>query len=141
MFVVKRLTIDFIGLMMVTEGEPKPHRRRNEGDYGAPVARFGVWVGPFQIQREPLSPIQSSKGNESEESAVPLLCNRTTKYIYYAGKNQHTSVLWNRFPPQSRIVLPFENPPDIFGAINSFIHEVPNAINQNDIHSNRCHFT
>jgi hypothetical protein len=42
--------IDFIGLMMLAEGEPKPHRSRTEGDCGAPVARFGVWVGPFQIR-------------------------------------------------------------------------------------------
>jgi hypothetical protein len=41
--------VDFIGLMMVAEGEPKPHHRQNEGGCGAPVARFGVWVGPFQI--------------------------------------------------------------------------------------------
>jgi hypothetical protein len=41
--------IDIIGLMMLAEGEPKPHRRRTEGDCGAPVARFDVWVGPFQI--------------------------------------------------------------------------------------------
>ena len=46
----KRLMIDFIGLMMLAEGEPKPHRRRTEGDCGAPVARFDVWVGPFQIR-------------------------------------------------------------------------------------------
>jgi hypothetical protein len=41
--------IDIIGLMMLAEGESKPHRRRTEGDCGAPVARFGVWVGPFQL--------------------------------------------------------------------------------------------
>jgi hypothetical protein len=41
--------IDIIGLMMLAEGEPKPHRRQTEGDCGAPVARFGVWVGPFNI--------------------------------------------------------------------------------------------
>jgi hypothetical protein len=39
--------IDIIGLMMLAEGEPKPHRRRTEGSCGAPVARLGVWVGPF----------------------------------------------------------------------------------------------
>jgi len=55
--------IDIIGLMMLAEGEPKPHRRRNEGDCGASVARFGVWVAPFQIQRERLSPIWSSRNN------------------------------------------------------------------------------
>jgi hypothetical protein len=48
-FVVKRLMIEFIGLMMLAEDEPKLHRRRTEGDCGAPVARFDVWVGPFQI--------------------------------------------------------------------------------------------
>ena len=32
---------------MLAEGEPKPRRRRNESICGAPVARFGVWVGPF----------------------------------------------------------------------------------------------
>jgi hypothetical protein len=42
--------VDFIGFMMLAEGESKPHRRQNEGDCGAPVARFGVWVGPFQIR-------------------------------------------------------------------------------------------
>jgi hypothetical protein len=40
--------IDIIGLMMLAEGEPKPHRRRTESSCGAPVARLGVWVGPFQ---------------------------------------------------------------------------------------------
>jgi hypothetical protein len=40
--------IDVIGLMMLAEGEPKPHRRRTEATCGAPVARFGVCVGPFQ---------------------------------------------------------------------------------------------
>jgi len=34
---------------MLAEGKPKSHRRRTEGDCGAPVARFGVWVGPFQL--------------------------------------------------------------------------------------------
>jgi hypothetical protein len=29
--------IDIIGLMMLTEGEPKPHRRRTESTCGAPV--------------------------------------------------------------------------------------------------------
>jgi len=41
--------IDIIGLMMLAEGEPKPYRRRTEGTCGAPVARFGVWVGLFQL--------------------------------------------------------------------------------------------
>ena len=49
MFVVKRLMIDFIGLTMLAEGEPKPHRRRTEATCGAPVARLGAWVGPFQL--------------------------------------------------------------------------------------------
>jgi hypothetical protein len=35
--------------MMLAEGEPKPHRRRTEATCGAPVAHFGVWVGPFQL--------------------------------------------------------------------------------------------
>jgi len=35
--VVKRLLIDFVGLMMLAEGKPKSHRRRTEGDCGAPV--------------------------------------------------------------------------------------------------------
>ncbi len=35
---------------MLAEGEPKPHRRRNESICGAPVAHFGVWVGPFSCQ-------------------------------------------------------------------------------------------
>ena len=39
--------IDIIGLMMLAEGEPKPNRRQTESICGAPVARFGVWVGPF----------------------------------------------------------------------------------------------
>jgi hypothetical protein len=30
--------IDIIGLMMLTEGEPKPNRRRTEATCGAPVA-------------------------------------------------------------------------------------------------------
>jgi hypothetical protein len=41
---------DIIGLKMQAEGKPKPHRKRDEGDCGAPVARFSVWVGPFQIR-------------------------------------------------------------------------------------------
>jgi hypothetical protein len=41
--------VDFIGLMMLAEGEPKPHRRQTEATCGAPVAHVGVWVGPFQI--------------------------------------------------------------------------------------------
>jgi hypothetical protein len=41
--------IDFIGLMMLAEGEPKLNRRRTEATCGAPLARFGVWVGPFQL--------------------------------------------------------------------------------------------
>jgi len=45
--------IDIIGLMMLAEGEPKRHRRRTEATCGAPVARFGVWVGPFQIHDHP----------------------------------------------------------------------------------------
>jgi hypothetical protein len=36
--------------MMLAEGEPKPHRRRTESICGAPVARFGIWVGPFQLR-------------------------------------------------------------------------------------------
>jgi hypothetical protein len=38
---------DIIGLMMLAEGQPKPHRRQSESICGAPVARFGVWVGLF----------------------------------------------------------------------------------------------
>jgi hypothetical protein len=49
-FVVKGLMIDSIGLMMLAESEPKPNRRRTEATCGAPVARFGVWVGPFQFR-------------------------------------------------------------------------------------------
>jgi len=33
--------------MMLAEGQPKPHRRQSESTCGAPVARFGVWVGPL----------------------------------------------------------------------------------------------
>ena len=46
--------IDIIGLMMLAEGEPKPHRRRTEATCGAPVARFAVWVGPFLTSYESL---------------------------------------------------------------------------------------
>jgi len=42
---------DIIGLMMLAEAEPKPHRRQNESVCGAPVARFGVWVGQFHMKR------------------------------------------------------------------------------------------
>ncbi|MHC4593454.1 MAG: hypothetical protein ACYS19_00735 [Planctomycetota bacterium] len=38
---------DVIGLMMVAEGEPNQHRRQTASVCGAPVARFGVWAGPF----------------------------------------------------------------------------------------------
>jgi len=38
--------VDIIGLMMLAEGEPKPHRMQTESVCGAPVARFGAWVGP-----------------------------------------------------------------------------------------------
>ena len=37
MIVVKRLMFDVIGLMMLAEGEPKPHRRQSESVCGAPV--------------------------------------------------------------------------------------------------------
>ena len=42
--------IGIIGLVMLAEGEPKPHRRQTEATCGAPVARFGDWVGPFQLR-------------------------------------------------------------------------------------------
>jgi len=32
---------------MLAEAKPKLRRRRNESTCGAPVARFGAWVGPF----------------------------------------------------------------------------------------------
>ena len=32
---------------MLAEAEPKVRRRRNESACGAPVARFGAWVGPY----------------------------------------------------------------------------------------------
>jgi hypothetical protein len=32
---------------MLAEAQPKPRRRRNEAACGAPVARFGAWVGPL----------------------------------------------------------------------------------------------
>ena len=42
---------DVIGLVMLVEGEPKPHRRQSGSVCGAPVARFGVWVGPWNGRR------------------------------------------------------------------------------------------
>jgi hypothetical protein len=39
---------------MLAEAHPKPRRRRNESACGAPVARFGAWVGPFEPLRERL---------------------------------------------------------------------------------------
>jgi hypothetical protein len=42
--------IDIIGHMMLAEGEPKPRRRRTESVCCAPAARFGIWVGPFQLR-------------------------------------------------------------------------------------------
>jgi hypothetical protein len=42
--------VNIIGLMMLAESEPKPNRRRTEATCAVPVARFGVWVGPFQIR-------------------------------------------------------------------------------------------
>jgi hypothetical protein len=50
MLVRKRLTIDITGLVMLAEGEPKPHSRQTQSICGAPVAGFGIWVGPFYIQ-------------------------------------------------------------------------------------------
>ena len=49
MFVVKRLMVDIIGLMILAESGPKPNRRRTKATYGAPVARFGVWIDAFQL--------------------------------------------------------------------------------------------
>jgi len=34
------------------------------------------------------------------------------------------------FPPQPGIVLPFENPPSVVGAIISFVHEVPTGFEE-----------
>jgi hypothetical protein len=34
---------------MRAEAEPKLHSRRNESARGAPVARSGAWVGPFNM--------------------------------------------------------------------------------------------
>jgi len=39
--------IDISGLMVRAEAEPKPRRRQNESACGAPAARFGAWVGPY----------------------------------------------------------------------------------------------
>jgi len=35
---------------MLTEGKPRPHNRQSQSICGAPVARFGAWVGPFGHQ-------------------------------------------------------------------------------------------
>jgi hypothetical protein len=37
---------------MLAEAKPKPRRRRNVSACGAPVARFGAWVGPFSHNRD-----------------------------------------------------------------------------------------
>jgi len=37
-------------------------------------------------------------------------------------------VVFDHFPSQSGIVLALENPPDLFGAIFCFVHEVPAAV-------------
>jgi hypothetical protein len=52
---------DIVGLMMLAEDEPKPHRRRTEGSCGAPVARFGAWVGPIFVARESESLISRTR--------------------------------------------------------------------------------
>jgi hypothetical protein len=46
---------DVIGLMILAEGEPKPHSRESQSVCGAPVARFGVWVGPLALDRHKYS--------------------------------------------------------------------------------------
>ena len=57
---------------------------------------------------------------------------RPTKYTCNF-KNIHKSILRNQFPPQSGIVLTFENPPDIFGAVVRFVLEVPDeTVNATD---------
>ena len=34
------------------------------------------------------------------------------------------------FPPQSRIVLPFENPPDVLRAVGRLVHKVPPGVEE-----------
>ena len=47
-------------------------------------------------------------------------------------KNIRKSILWNQFPPQPGIVLAFENPPDVVGAIDCLIDEVPAGFEECD---------
>ena len=42
------------------------------------------------------------------------------------------SVLRNQFPPKSWIVLTFDNPPDVLGAVFGFVHEVPASVEEGD---------
>jgi hypothetical protein len=41
---------------MLAEAEAKPCRRQNESACGAPVARFGAWVGPHNGEKEECRP-------------------------------------------------------------------------------------
>jgi hypothetical protein len=34
------------------------------------------------------------------------------------------------FPPKPRIVLPFENPPDILGSVDCFVHKIPAGVKE-----------
>jgi hypothetical protein len=62
---------------MRAEAEPKPHSRRNESARGAPVARFGAWVGPLlermrQRTRRDLCPHSHTVGHSVGEGTLLL---------------------------------------------------------------------
>jgi len=54
----------------------------------------------------------------------------TSDYVGKIINRKSTIVNLFVFPPESGIILPFENPPDIFGAIGCFVYEVPAGIKE-----------
>ena len=72
---------------MLVEAEPKPRRRRNESAWGAPVAHFEAWVGPFH--RHEYVPV----GPSLHKSLTS--CYHVVRNVGLAdeGTNHHTSLL------------------------------------------------
>jgi hypothetical protein len=62
---------------MLAEAEPKLRRRRNEAACGAPVARFGSWVGPLPVER-----CDQSKGRHLPRLSA-LVCVLQARDIFH----------------------------------------------------------
>ena len=67
-----------------------------------------------------------------ETEDLQIRRNRTANHTPHALKNARGSVLSNHFPPQSGIVLTFENPPDVVGAVSHFVYKIPASIEEGD---------